>query len=150
MHRAWSGRLGGRIGVTVLLVTAALALVACNGAPAPVGPAPTAPPGPAPRSAPVAPAPLTAGPEPTAPAEQPTSWRMPNLVGRGLQDAQDAIQALTGNRIFLTKSHDATGAGRHQVLDRDWKVCDQNVRPGATITTDTVIDFGAVKLAERC
>ena len=54
---------------------------------------------------------------------------MPNLVGHGLQDAQDTIQALTDDRIFVTKSHDATGAGRHQILDRDWKVCDQDVRP---------------------
>jgi hypothetical protein len=75
---------------------------------------------------------------------------MPNLVGRNLQDAQDAIQALTGNAIFFTKSHDATGSGRHQILDRDWKVCSQNVKPGATFTADTGIDLGAVKLSERC
>ncbi len=75
---------------------------------------------------------------------------MPNLVGSNLQDAQDAIQALTDNKIFFTKSHDATGRGRHQILDRDWKVCDQNVRPGATITASTTIDFGAAKLSEPC
>ena len=78
------------------------------------------------------------------------SWTMPNLVGANLQEAQDAIQALTGNAIFFTKSHDATGAGRHQILDRDWKVCSQNVKPGAKITSDTAIDFGAAKLGERC
>jgi hypothetical protein len=78
------------------------------------------------------------------------SWTMPDLVGRNLQDAQDAIQALTGNAIFFTKSHDATGRGRHQILDRDWKVCGQNVKPGATITTNTVIDFGAATLGEDC
>ena len=75
---------------------------------------------------------------------------MPNLIGANLQDAQDAIQALTGNAIFFTKSHDATGAGRHQILDRDWKVCSQNVPPGVTITADTPIDFGAAKVDERC
>jgi hypothetical protein len=53
------------------------------------------------------------------------SWTMPDSVGRNLEDAQDAIQALTGNAIFFTKSHDATGRGRHQILDRDWKVCGQ-------------------------
>jgi len=151
MPRVRSGHVnsrGGQVGVTVSLVAAALALAACNGAPAPVG-GPTPPP--TPSSAPVTAAAPTAAPKPTASADAgPTSWRMPNLVGRGLQDAQDQIQALTGNRIFLTKSHDATGAGRHQILDRDWKVCDQNVRPGATITAETVIDFGAVKLSERC
>ena len=78
------------------------------------------------------------------------SWTMPNLVGANLQDAQNAIQALTDNAIFFTKSHDATGAGRQQILDRDWKVCSQNMRPGSKITADTVIDFGAAKLDERC
>ena len=75
---------------------------------------------------------------------------MPNLVGANLQEAQDAIQALTANAIFFTKSHDATGAGRHQILDRDWKVCTQNVPPGATITANTPIDFGTAKVDERC
>jgi hypothetical protein len=47
---------------------------------------------------------------------------MPDLVGVGLQDAQDAIQGLTDFRIPVTTSHDATGAGRAQVLDRGWRV----------------------------
>jgi hypothetical protein len=34
------------------------------------------------------------------------------------------------------------------VLDRNWTVCSQNVPVGATINTS--IDFGAVKLDERC
>lgn len=75
---------------------------------------------------------------------------MPNLVGVGLQDAQNRIQSLTGNEIFVTESHDASGQGRMQVSDRNWKVCDQNVAPGTRITKDTRIDFGAVKLDERC
>jgi beta-lactam-binding protein with PASTA domain len=75
---------------------------------------------------------------------------MPNLVGAGLQDAQDAIQALTSYGITITKSHDATGAGRHQILDRDWKVCDQNIKAGQAISPGTTIDFGAAKLNEGC
>jgi hypothetical protein len=77
-------------------------------------------------------------------------WVMPNLVGSGLQDAQDAIQKLTGNVVFFTSSHDVTGQGRHQVLDRNWKVCDQNVAAGAQIQVGVKIDFGVVKLAEKC
>lgn len=75
---------------------------------------------------------------------------MPNLVGKNLQAAQDAIQALTDNAIFVTTSHDATGAGREQVLDRNWQVCDQSVKPGATITVNSQIDFGTAKLTEDC
>jgi hypothetical protein len=75
---------------------------------------------------------------------------MPNLVGQNLQGAQDAIQQLTGNPAFITFSHDATGRGRRQILDRDWQVCSQSVKPGASFTATTRIDFGAAKLTESC
>jgi beta-lactam-binding protein with PASTA domain len=75
---------------------------------------------------------------------------MPNLVGSNLQDAQNAIQSLTGFEIAVTTSHDQTGARRQQVLDRNWKVCSQNIPAGRTITTTSKIDFGAVKLEESC
>jgi hypothetical protein len=80
----------------------------------------------------------------------PDQWTMPNLVGSGLQQAQDQIQNLTGGKLLITSSHDATGQDRTQVMDDNWKVCTQNVAPGATITTDTRIDFGAVKVDETC
>jgi hypothetical protein len=86
----------------------------------------------------------------TTAAAKPSRWTMPNLVGTDLQAAQNAIQKLTGDPIFLTGSHDATGRGRHQILDTDWRVCTQNVAPGATFTPKTRIDFGAVKNGESC
>ena len=95
-------------------------------------------------------------PTPGAPATSTSSliqihhWAMPNLVGSGLQDAQDAIQKLTGYEIFFTSSHDVSGRGRHQILDRDWKVCDQNIAAGAQIQAGVKIDFGVVKVAEKC
>ncbi len=79
-----------------------------------------------------------------------TTWTMPDLVGSQLQSAQDQIQSLTNFGIALTTSHDATGAGRHQVWDRNWKICSQNIPPGATIDSGTRIDFGAVKIEESC
>lgn len=79
-----------------------------------------------------------------------TTWTIPDLVGADLQNAQNKIQSLTNFSIIITTSHDATGAGRHQVLDRNWKVCSQNIPPGSTIDSHTRIDFGAVKLEERC
>jgi hypothetical protein len=84
------------------------------------------------------------------PDGRPRTWTMPDLTGSNLQDAQDTIQKLTDNAIFVTTSHDATGARRQQVLDRNWKVCSQNVPPGKTITADMRIEFGAVKLDESC
>jgi hypothetical protein len=75
---------------------------------------------------------------------------MPNLVGSNLQRAQDQLQALTGDAVVFTSSHDATGQNRNQILDSNWKVCSQNVKPGAPVSPGVRIDFGAVKLAESC
>jgi hypothetical protein len=86
----------------------------------------------------------------TAPGTSTGQWTMPNLVGANLQAAQDRIQSLTHNMIFFTSSHDVSGRGRHQVLDRDWQVCSQNVAAGTTITVGTKIDFGVVKSTESC
>ena len=48
----------------------------------------------------------------------------------------------------LQDAQDLTG--RHQVLDRNWKVCSQNVPPGTSVDQSVGITFGAVKLAESC
>jgi PASTA domain len=127
--------------VALAALTAA-ALTACGGPTAPAAPTTVI------VTVPV-PAPAAPTPAPTSTPIQ-TSWTMPNLVGSGLQDAQDAIQRLTGYGIAVTTSHDATGAGRMQVSDRNWKVCSQNIAPGETITSGTRIDFGVVKLDEDC
>ncbi|MBP2325984.1 hypothetical protein JOF56_006369 [Kibdelosporangium banguiense] len=94
---------------------------------------------------------VTPDPEPVAPtAESSRLWAMPNLVGSNLQKAQDQIQKLTGNPVFITRSHDATGKKRNQVVDSHWKVCSQNIAPGSQISTQSNIDFGAVKNEETC
>jgi hypothetical protein len=132
-----------------LVALAAAALTACGSPPAPAAPA--GPTGPA-TVLYTAPVPMPDATTPTAPPAEPqeTSWIMPNLVGSVLQDAQDSIQRLTNYGIAITTSHDATGAGRMQVADRNWKVCSQNVAPGETITSSSRIDFGVVKLDESC
>jgi hypothetical protein len=84
-------------------------------------------------------------------ASDATSWTMPNEHGKDLQSAQDDIQSITGDGIFFTRSHDATGRGRRQFLDRDWQVCSQNVRPGARVTADSDIVFNVVRVeTESC
>ena len=75
---------------------------------------------------------------------------MPDEVGKILQAAQDDIQRVSGNPVFFTSSTDATGAGRHQILDRDWQVCSQSVPAGTKFGQDTRIDFGVVKTDETC
>ena len=66
-----------------------------------------------------------------------------------LQGAQDQMQRVLGSFFFST-SHDADGQGRTQLIDSNWKVCDQTPAPGTPVTRDTKVDFGAVKLAESC
>lgn len=72
---------------------------------------------------------------------------VPDFVGMGLQSAQDAAQK---QGFYSLKSHDSLGRDRHQILDRDWKVCSQNVKAGTSASTDTRLDFGAVKSDETC
>jgi hypothetical protein len=86
----------------------------------------------------------------SAPATSTGMFTMPNEVGKGLQAAQDDIQSVSGNPLFFTDSTDASGAGRLQILDRDWKVCSQNVPTGQSVNQDSGISFAAVKLAETC
>jgi hypothetical protein len=99
-----------------------------------------------------APSVATATTTTTAPTTSaaPRRFTMPELVGVNLQDAQDRIQSVTGDPLFLTSSHDATGRQRMQIRDRDWKVCSQNVAAGAHFEMKAKIDFGAVKLTEDC
>lgn len=72
---------------------------------------------------------------------------VPNFIGMGLQSAQDAAQ---NAGFYALKSHDSLGRDRMQALDRNWKVCTQSVAAGKTVSTDTELDFGAVKLDETC
>lgn len=110
-------------------VVLAAGLLACGAAPDPAQappPPPTTPPVVAPVEQPV---------EQAVPAEPAsTIWTMPDLVGANLQDAQNTMQRMTDFGIAVTYSHDESGAGRAQVLDRNWKVCSQNVPPGDTVT----------------
>jgi beta-lactam-binding protein with PASTA domain len=81
------------------------------------------------------------------PAEE---WVMPNLTGAVLQDAQDTIQAMTAGAVYFMASHDLGGQNRHQVMDDNWKVCDQNIAAGAPLSPSSKIDFGVVKIDETC
>jgi hypothetical protein len=76
---------------------------------------------------------------------------MPNLIGRNLQDAQDAIQQLSNDDVFFTGSTDLTGQARNQMMDRNWQVCTSTPAPGESFTKDTSIDFGVVRIdTETC
>lgn len=55
---------------------------------------------------------------------------MPDVVCLNLQLAQDTIQAAG---VFYSRSVDATGAGRMQVVDRNWIVVSQQPAPGVPV-----------------
>jgi hypothetical protein len=69
------------------------------------------------------------------------------MVGEDLQLAQDTMQAAG---LYALRSHDVSGRGRFQVIDRAWKVCDQSPPGGAIVAPEQVIDFGVVRDDERC
>ncbi len=69
---------------------------------------------------------------------------MPSVVCMNLQAAQDLIQE---QDVFFSRSHDATGQGRRQVLDRNWVVVEQSPAPGTPIQEGDA-DLGAVKIGE--
>ena len=101
-------------------------------------------------SAPMAPAassPPDTAPAASAPAD---SWIMPSEIGKNLQRAQDDLQALTGNPMFVSTSEDLTGMGRQQIMDRNWQVCSSNPAPGSAFTSQTNVVFGVVRDSETC
>ncbi|MET9700498.1 hypothetical protein ABZY31_26770 [Streptomyces sp. NPDC006529] len=93
-----------------------------------------------------APGAATSTPAGSAPAATKAA-ALPNLVGKGLQTAQDEAQAAG---FYTLKSHDALGRDRRQALDRNWKVCSQTPAAAASVDTRTTVDFGTVKLEETC
>jgi hypothetical protein len=62
--------------------------------------------------------------------DSPEDKRMPDLVCMNLQAAQDEIQ---DHGVFFSKSVDASGKGRRQILDRNWIVVAQQPAAGEKI-----------------
>ena len=79
----------------------------------------------------------------SAPATVPGTRRMPAIpCGTDLQAAQDQVQSEAG--IFKSRSQDATGQGRLQVIDRNWTVISHSPSAGTPITEDQPV-FSVVK-----
>lgn len=82
----------------------------------------------------------------TAPPAADTSVRvpMPAVICMNLQAAQDLIQTAG---VFYSRSADATGQGRRQVVDRNWVVVAQTPAPGALIGEGDAV-LSVVKVGE--
>jgi hypothetical protein len=96
-------------------------------------------------AAPTTAAPTTAAPTTAAPPTEPATNLMPDVVCMNLQEAQDFIQAETG--VFYSRSEDATGADRSQILDSNWIVVAQRPAPGTPIDEGDAV-LSAVKIGE--
>ena len=107
-----------------------------------VSPSSTAEPAPA---AEATPDPVVATPAEVAPT--PETFVMPKLVGKNLQLAQDTLQSVGS---YVLDQEDASGLGRLQVNDSNWKVCSQKPKAGASIPIETVVLLSSVKLSEDC
>lgn len=70
---------------------------------------------------------------------------IPNVVCKDLQSAQDALQSAG---FYNLGSADATGHGRHQLLDRDWVVVQQSIKAGTRVNPQTRILLSVVKYGE--
>ena len=112
-----------------------------SAAPEPVAPVASAPTQ-APAAAPAVPAAPAAAPATEAPA--PVKVPMPDVVGMNLQAAQNLIQEAG---VFLSRSEDATGAGRMQVNDSNWVVVAQTPAPGELIGEGDAV-LSAKKIGE--
>ncbi|WP_460863410.1 hypothetical protein [Rhodococcus aerolatus] len=87
---------------------------------------------------------VTVPPAAPATSAEPVRASMPDVVCMNLQAAQDLIQTLG---IFVSLSEDGTGAGRQQVLDRNWVVTAQRPAPGELFGEGEAV-LTAVKIGE--
>lgn len=88
----------------------------------------------------VAPRPDSAAPRPSqapaGPATPPAGIVVPDVVGVDLQTAQERLRILG----LRTRSADATGQGRAQVVDANWVVVRQDAAAGArAMTLQTIV-----------
>lgn len=77
--------------------------------------------------------------------DSPEDQTMPNVVCMDLQSAQDEIQ---DHGVFLSRSVDATGEDRAQIVDSNWLVVAQTPAAGAPIGEGDAV-LSVVKFGER-
>ncbi len=95
----------------------------------------------APGEAPTASSPTSEAP----PAQKAAKIKIPNVVGKNHQLAQDTMQAAG---LYVLLEEDATGQGRALVFDRNWVVVSQSPKAGQRVSADTAITLRAKKQGE--
>lgn len=70
---------------------------------------------------------------------------VPDGVGLNYQQAQDLWR---GAGLVVTPAHDATGANRLPVIDRNWVVLSQDPKPGTRVPADSMITATVKKFTD--
>jgi hypothetical protein len=131
-----------RFTLIAAVTVAALALTGC-GATAPATPA--IPPAAPTTSAPVDSAPPEASSTPVPVASPVQRIKIPAVVGKNHQLAQDTMQAAG---LYNLREEDATGQGRILIWDRNWVVVRQNPPARRRVPPNTVITLYSKKIGE--
>lgn len=113
--------------------------------------APVAEPAPAVTVTETAPAEPAAKPSEEEPADEPApaaggeKIKVPNVVGKTHQVAQDTMQAAG---LYGLMEEDATGQGRMLLMDRNWVVVKQHPKAGTTVDASATITLYSKKIGE--
>lgn len=87
----------------------------------------------------------TQPPTTAVPTTSPSQPLMPAVVCMNLQDAQDLIQTVG---VFYSRSVDATGEGRNQIIDSNWQVVAQTPDVGTPFGEGDAV-LSVVKIGEQ-
>jgi hypothetical protein len=80
-----------------------------------------------------------------SPVSAATTKKLPNVVGKNHQAAQDFLQS---RGFFNLREKDCSGRGRLLLFDRNWKVVRQSPKAGRRVSTNTAITLCSVKYSD--
>jgi hypothetical protein len=95
--------------------------------------------------APSAPVTTTSSPAVRVPSIKPKLVKVPDVVGKDHQLAQDLMQAAG---LYNLREVDASGAGRLMLIDRNWVVVKQSPRAGRRVPVYEVVTLTSKKSGE--
>lgn len=84
------------------------------------------------------------------PAFAAQTYAMPSVKGLNLQEAENAIVALSPGSQFNISSHNIDGPSQKQLDLPLWKVCGQVPKAGSKITVATNIDIAVSRFTDGC
>ncbi|MGE0219843.1 PASTA domain-containing protein [Mycolicibacterium sp.] len=84
------------------------------------------------------------------PAGAVQAYKMPSVTGMTLQEAEDAVAALSSTTQFTVHTHNIDGFTQKQLSWPHWKVCGQTPAAGSPITADSDIEMDVARFYDSC